>query len=65
METLSSCEPALYETMRDMLVALGLNADLPHKKFGDALFLLTYFSRHFPDGPQIYCDDTLIAPPLE
>ena len=21
--------------------------------------------RHFPDGPQIYCDDTLIAPPLE
>ena len=23
------------------------------------------FNRHFPDGPQIYCDDTLIAPPLE
>ena len=22
-------------------------------------------NRHFPDGPQIYCDDTLIAPPLE
>ena len=48
METLSSCEPALYETMRDMLVALGLNADLPHKKFGDALFLLTYFRQHRP-----------------
>ena len=26
---------------------------------------VTLFNRHFPDGPQIYCDDTLIAPPLE
>ena len=26
---------------------------------------LVAFNRHFPDGPQIYCDDTLIAPPLE
>ena len=25
----------------------------------------TDLNRHFPDGPQIYCDDTLIAPPLE
>ena len=29
------------------------------------LRVTTGFNRHFPDGPQIYCDDTLIAPPLE
>ena len=30
-----------------------------------ALGVLKSLNRHFPDGPQIYCDDTLIAPPLE
>ena len=29
------------------------------------LEVINYLDRHFPDGPQIYCDDTLIAPPLE
>lgn len=48
METLRSNEPALYLAMREMLAALGLNADFPHKKFGDALFLLTYFRQHRP-----------------
>ena len=31
----------------------------------DAAVPNSIFTRHFPDGPQIYCDDTLIAPPLE
>ena len=48
METLRSFEPALYLAMREMLVAPGWNADFPHKNFGDALFLLTYFRQHRP-----------------
>jgi len=47
-EVLRTSEPALYQSMREMLAALGLDVELPHKKFGDALFLLTYFRQHRP-----------------
>ena len=50
MEVLRTSEPALYQSKREMLAALGLDAELPHKKSGDALFLLTYFRRHRPSN---------------
>ena len=48
MEVLRASEPALYQSTKELLAALGLDAELPYKKFGDALFLLIYFRQHRP-----------------
>ena len=45
------------QTPADMWHTDSTNRECPPKA--------TVLYRHFPDGPQIYCDDTLIAPPLE
>ena len=48
MEVLRASEPGLYQSTKELLAALGLDAELPYKKFGDALFLLIYFRQHRP-----------------
>ena len=48
MNVLRAREPELYRTISEMLAALGLDPEIPHKKHGDALFLLDFTLRARP-----------------
>ena len=48
MDMLCASTSALYQSVKEMLVALGLDTELSHKHFLAALFLLTYFRQRRP-----------------
>ena len=62
---------SVYKPLRAACEAAGIEYLPPHilGRHTFATWMRRYagadLNRHFPDGPQIYCDDTLIAPPLE
>ena len=51
----------LYGRVRHAVMIEGLSQREAARCFGiDPRTVRKMLSRHFPDGPQIYCDDTLI-----